>query len=319
MSSLSRATVVQIETLEKHPKGDNLAITYCDGFLCVVGKDDFKIGDLAIYVPVDLVVSDEPEFSFLKPDDRRIRGQKRRGIVSFGLLVKARPHHKLGDDVTEELRITKHEFVQGGDDLSTKPPSGQITYTDIDSLRKYKRELVPGEEVVIEEKIHGENYRGMYRDGILHMGTNVRWIKDDGVNNWSVSSKKLQLKEKLSAYPNFTFFGELYGHIGRFPYDQKNRETSVRFFDIFDPDKGVYLNYGKQVEILEKLDLKRPPLLYIGPWDVSLLEKYGSGQSMIGNHIKEGIVVRPIEEKYNENMVGRLILKYHSPLFMTGK
>lgn len=317
MSSLSRAKIIQIEEIKNHPNADLLEITYCEGFPLVIKKGDFQVGDLAIYVPVDLMTSDEPEFHFLP--NQRIRGLKLRGILSFGLVLKPRPHHKLGDDVTEELRITKYEPpLSKCAGNYADPPSGEVHYTDIESLRKYNKLFTSGEEIIVTEKIHGENARFLYKDDILHLGTHVRWIQDDGKNTWSSASAKLDLNNKLSKYPNFIFFGELYGHVGSFPYDQPKGQHSVIFFDIFDIANGVFMNYDSIVPIFDELELKSVPVLYRGGWDEERIAPLADGNSVLGEHIKEGFVARPVVERFNDE-VGRVILKYHSPAFLMRK
>jgi len=53
----------------------------------VVRKGSYKPGDLAVYVPVDSVLPDEPELSFLGKDIRRLKAKKIRGVYSEGLLL----------------------------------------------------------------------------------------------------------------------------------------------------------------------------------------------------------------------------------------
>lgn len=86
-------------SIEKHPDADRLDIATVGGYKCIVGRDQFKTGDLAVYVPEQSVL---PEW-LLKTlgfwDDlngkgklngsrgNRVRAMKLRGILSQGLLM----------------------------------------------------------------------------------------------------------------------------------------------------------------------------------------------------------------------------------------
>ena len=85
-----------------------------DGWECVIAKkDNFKIGDTIIYIEVDSIVPEKPEFEFLRPRKFRVRTIKLRGQVSQGLVLPlsylSGKKYKIGDDVTEELGIEKYD------------------------------------------------------------------------------------------------------------------------------------------------------------------------------------------------------------------
>lgn len=60
-----QVNVLRIENILPHNNADNLAIVPVFGFQAVVGKDQFRVGDLAYYIPPDSVVPDRPEFAFI--------------------------------------------------------------------------------------------------------------------------------------------------------------------------------------------------------------------------------------------------------------
>src|SRR5437868_1923176 len=80
--------IVRIAAVEPHPQADRLEIVRLWGYTCVVGKGQFRAGDLACYVPPDSVVPSGPPFEFLG-DHRLIRVRRYRGVVSQGLLIPA--------------------------------------------------------------------------------------------------------------------------------------------------------------------------------------------------------------------------------------
>jgi RNA ligase (TIGR02306 family) len=184
-----RVQVVRVGEVEKHSNADTLSIVWVfgkEGYPCIVKSNEFKTGDLAVYIPVDSVVPDTPQFAFLN-GHRRIKAKRLRGVFSMGLLVKCFPGYnwKEGDDVAADMGITKYEppmekyGKHGGgithqSEWEKKPPAAMVRYTDIEALRRNAGVLVEGEEVVIVEKVHGCNARYAFIDGRLWVGSHNR-------------------------------------------------------------------------------------------------------------------------------------------------
>ena len=98
MNSTHRVNVVKIDEILPHNGADTLGIVYIGGYQVVVKKDDFKIGDLAIYVQPDTIVPATEPFKFLWADRefadgtvperlRRITVRRFRKEWSEGLLM----------------------------------------------------------------------------------------------------------------------------------------------------------------------------------------------------------------------------------------
>lgn len=88
---------------------DKIEVADVLGWKCVVKKGEFKVGDIAVYIEVDSVVPDRPEFEFLRDRKFRVRTIKLKGQISQGLLLPC-PNSLgfVGDDVTKILGITKY-------------------------------------------------------------------------------------------------------------------------------------------------------------------------------------------------------------------
>jgi len=61
------------------------------GWQVVVKKGEYKVGDLCVYIQIDTVVPDKPEFEFLRERSFRVRTIKLRKQVSQGLIVPLPP------------------------------------------------------------------------------------------------------------------------------------------------------------------------------------------------------------------------------------
>lgn len=118
------ATLQKIQTLEPIPEKDRIVLAKFDnvGWSVIVGKDDFKVRDLAIYYEVDSLLPPEPCYEFLRKrcfnekwQGHRIRSMKMGQIYSEGLVLPLTAvsydltkYHE-GDDVTDLLKIRKYD------------------------------------------------------------------------------------------------------------------------------------------------------------------------------------------------------------------
>lgn len=165
----------------------------------VVRKESYKPGDKAVYVPVDSVLPDAPEFDFLGSDKRRLRAKRLRGVYSEGLLVpwndfaavvaRTVPYtfdcdaaefadktaqaldqvFEVGADVASILGITRYREYpdnrrgQGGAFGPRKlgPDESVFPYYTVSNARKGEgiQYLAGDTRVIVTEKLHGANIR----------------------------------------------------------------------------------------------------------------------------------------------------------------
>jgi RNA ligase (TIGR02306 family) len=318
--------VVQI-TIEAHPNADKLGIVSVGGYQVCVDKTQWKDGELAAYVPPDyLVPIDRPEFSWLADPNKvgqthhRVKVKKLRGIYSQGLLVPAPAGSQVGDNVMEQLAIKRYEPAEPtsfkGECAATPPGFGHAPKYDLESFQKYSKSLIPGERVIITEKIHGANARFLATEEgeatkatpskiTFHCGSRTEWKMYDAANPWwRVLEQNVDLKLLLASNPGKIFYGEIYGWIQELRYGAQPGQVWVKFFDIFDGEK--FLNWDEFCAIVPA-DL-RVPLLYDGPFaDVNFLGM-AEGKSTLADHIREGCVVKPATERWDRR-TGRVALK----------
>jgi hypothetical protein len=108
------ATIREIKNITPIPNADAIECALVDGWECVIAKKDgFKIGDKVIYIEIDSIVPDRPEFEFLRDRKFRVRTIKLRGQISQGLVlplsILPKGNYKLDDDVTDILGIKKYD------------------------------------------------------------------------------------------------------------------------------------------------------------------------------------------------------------------
>lgn len=192
MSSDFAVKVVKIKEVVNHPKADRLSLATINDWQCVIQRDAYKSGDLAIYIPIDSILTPDLEAKLFGPDAKiklnksRVRTIKIRGSISQGMLASCQELNiplKEGYDCTKDLGITKFEppvnmSVRGGDPVSKKNKNPHFKeYGGLDNFKNYPDLFKDGEEVVITEKIHGTNFRF----GWVPMNADTLWKR---VKKW---------------------------------------------------------------------------------------------------------------------------------------
>jgi len=107
------ATIRKIADIRPIEGADRIVVAQVDGWECVVQKDEFHPGDTVVYVEVDSIVPECPEFEFLRPRKFRVKTIKMRGQVSQGLVlplsILPKGKYDVGMDVTDKLGIKKYD------------------------------------------------------------------------------------------------------------------------------------------------------------------------------------------------------------------
>ena len=105
------AHIEQIAWLRPIEGADKIELAGILGWQCIVKKNEFKVGDLAIYVEIDSIMpADNPDFAFLESKHYKIKTMKMRGVISQGIIFPLSilydgKAYVLGDDVTDVLKI----------------------------------------------------------------------------------------------------------------------------------------------------------------------------------------------------------------------
>lgn len=339
--------VFKIDVIDRIPEFDKLGLVKFFEYPCLVTFDEFKVGDLAAYIPPDFVVPDKPEYAFLG-SKRRIKAKRLRGVVSQGLVVKAPRGSAVGDDVTEKMGIVKYvprAKGMGGygtgsksqkfwkySDFEKGPPI-EGPYYDIESWYRYSHVFEEGELVEVTEKIHGTNARFTWQKGRLWIASRSgyrrsvhnltiwqklgQWLGFLKISSqsiyWQAVDQNLWIKGLCRTYPKYVFYGEIYGDVQDLTYGSRPGELKIRLFDVFVAPK--FLDYTQRDMIGGYNDLIAP-IIYSGPYSKDKIQELISGPSTIpgANHLREGIVIKPMVERYTK--FGRVILKAVCPKYL---
>jgi RNA ligase (TIGR02306 family) len=271
----------------------------------------------------------------------RIGAIRLRQVPSVGFLLKCEDMdlHE-GDDVTRKYGGQKYN-----------PPmnnmlSGELArdteyfpkYTSIQHYYRHVDCLPEGVPVRITEKIHGSNSRvgligGLYwPDRSFMCGThrtNRREFDQAGRRSLYWQPMTEQMKEMLEtlyvlhanymAFDSVTVYGEIFGTKVQSMDYGVDGAMGYRVFDI--AVGGEFLDWKDVKRFCDYSKIPTVPLLYEGPFRAELVDELmngpttvcGEGEIRCSFKGREGVVITPLEEKYDEELQGRLILKAVSP------
>jgi RNA ligase (TIGR02306 family) len=233
--------------------------------------------------------------------------------------------------------------------LAETPPKSlqNLSAYDLENWRKYNHLLVEGERVYISEKLHGSSARMSFQQGRLWVGSSNQWKKSPklyGVDIWveKLRTSLVKLFPRIQKHwhskagksnawwtavennpwieawcrsnPDYVLFGEIFGSVQDLKYGSKQGEIFFRAFDAWNLKTCKFMDSKYFNEVLPSDH--RVPLLYVGPYNSDHVKKLAlMTKSTLANHIGEGIVVKPVLERFDPKC-GRVALKLVSDLYL---
>jgi len=320
---MSLASIQKIVNVEKHPNADLLDIARVLNYKCIVKRDQFKIGDLCVFIEPDSVLPDKPWATFYNSKSNRVKAIRLRGEWSFGIIEELEnvdlyydPEHGYlrfsdGDDVTEILGVIKYEAPQP-QDLSASGVYGfGIPKTDETRWNSFHSKDLPfGQLVDVTLKIDGQSFSAMYKWHLENdesklvkaIGGRSFLFKENVDNNYSRNAKKYHVLEKLEAFciannVNLCIRGESYGvgiqKFGNNPHAKL--PVDLAFFSTWLIDERRYATKGHPLYIFDLAAILGLPTVPMLEKDVvltpELIKKYEEDINEINGKPFEGVVI----------------------------
>lgn len=258
-----KVPLTTIKEILVHPSADRLEIAKVYDFNVIIQKNQYKVGDNIIYVPIDSILPFEIESKIFGPDSKiklnksRVKQIKIRGVYSQGLLINPNdvniPVVPLEYDLAPELGITKYEPGPApfeGSKTSVKRDKPKENpyfhkYGGIDNLKWYPDLFAEGEEVSITEKIHGSNIRF----GLVPYVANNIWrkilkkLKLTPQFEWVYGSNNVQLQQRRG-YTGF--YGEdVYGKVlSKYNAKEKVKPGEIWYGELYGDGIQKDYTYG---------------------------------------------------------------------------
>jgi RNA ligase (TIGR02306 family) len=315
------ASIQTILNLEPIYGADNIVLATIMGWNVIVRNGEFQVGDKCVFMEYDSILPDGPEWSeFLRKKNFRVKTCKIRGVLSQGLAlpmsilginpkrtlwdwIKRRDGWKVGDDVTDFLKVKKYYPQQSGKygfRSGTKARDFPSFIPKTDAIRiqsaLHLLDQIVGREIYVTVKCDGTSSTFYKLDNKFGVCSRNREVKAGDNVYWQMADVY-----KLDSIPEgFAVQGEICG-----PGICKNKlrlnHLELFVFDVFNIKSGKYLSYYDLIDFCIKHSLKTVPLEF-GPQSVmnnslnDWLER--AKGKYIGTDVnREGIVVRTTDRK----------------------
>lgn len=324
------ATLATIESIQPHNNADSLELAKVRGWQICVKKGEFNPGDYCVYVEIDSVLPEWPEFEFMRDRKFRVRTIKLRGELSQGIVFPTdiiptdAGSFEVGDDLTEvldiNLYVTPIPACLAGDVVGKFPSF--VRKTDSERIQNHSWLLDDKDRAwVATEKVNGSSVTVFWNAGSLHVCSRNWELKESEGNAYWIAAKRLNLAEKLPDHRMIALQGELVGpKIQGNPYNLSN--YNILFFDAWHLLDNRYLDFYDKRRFFHELGVEMVPLIFDegkfsgGPnHTISDVLKKAEGRSQIGPCEREGLVFLPVREQ-TDPRIGRVAFKAISNKFL---
>jgi len=342
-----KVPLTTIVDIQPHSNADRLSVATVYGFQVIIGKDQYNVGDLVVYVPIDSILPQSledklfPSDSKIKLTKHRVRQIRIRGLASQGMIISPSEvdlllEHPvrcldLETDLSKVLGIVKYEppFV-GASQPSSKlsklrSPSPHFhRYGGLDNFKWFPDLFKEGEQVVIQEKLHGTNARignlpyvpVTLWEKLKHLlGLTPKYEIRYGSNNVDLTNKGYEGYYGKDIYgecfkrnniatkveQDCILYGEIIGPGIQKGYDYGLKETQFVVFDICMICTSGAVSWLPPLAVQAYCDtngLLSVPVLYEGTYSIDIVNKEAKGPSVFcpTEPVREGCVIKSIKE-----------------------
>lgn len=337
-----KVTKERIE-LFPHPNADKLELGKVGTYQVVVQRGIYRTGDEVVFVPEKSVLTgtllEEFRNYLVGPNKDRVKAISLRGELSCGILLGpalvyaasgARMNEvPMNQDLSERMGIAKYEPpipTELAGQVEPIPDGVHYGQHDCEQFGVYADQFVPGEEVVITEKLHGSQAI-FYWD----TGTDLQFVTSKGLLSKGLCLTKTERNAYWRAVPAlealvldmfaseilpntphvFQVFGELVPCQGG-NWSYGFTEPTIRVFDV--RVNGKSMTYEDLKPVWKDAWV---PVLYEGGFNPETVRAFREGKEQVSGkelHIREGAVVRPYEDRRASDGT-RLVLKLINPAY----
>jgi RNA ligase (TIGR02306 family) len=323
---------VIIDDIQPIVGADLIEVATVKGWKLVIKKNEFSIGDHAVYCEIDSFLPIKEEFEFLRKSSYRKMGEqegfrlktiKFRGQISQGLLlpvsVLSGYAYQIGEDVSERLGVIKYEppvpaalsGIAKGMFPSFMPKTDEERIQNLTS----EYETFKQHTFYITEKLDGSSVTFYYNEGVFGVCSRNLDLEESEDNTFWKIARREDIEQKLAATgKNIALQGELIGEgVQGNPYDMRGQ--TVRFFNVFDIDSYQYFGLDEFKSLIDSFGLETVPILdtaYTLPDTPEELLTTADGISVLSPKHKaverEGLVIRSTDRKISFKAISNKFL-----------
>lgn len=320
-----------ITDIQPHPNADKLDLAKVLGYTCIVGRGDFKPGDVCILIQPDTILPEKPWSEMFRKRSSRVRAMKLRNVWSFGIALSPYIFDTPGDssflkywlmpvnigkDCSKDIGVTKYEAPVPQDMNAKGIIPSFLRKTDEERYQNFT-ELPWGEEVDITLKVDGMSFTSYCRlkrfetpdlpveivapqdVGVCTRGMD---LKLDGNNAHLRMEKQHDIIAKLSRYcvankVSLALQGEVFGKSiqsnSRNPHSKV--ATGFAAFGIFNIDERRMEHKGSKhyyVNVCKELDIPVVDQIATAKLTPELIKYYAEDITELNGVPFEGVVVK---------------------------
>jgi RNA ligase (TIGR02306 family) len=312
------ASIRRVSNLSPIKDADLIECAHVDGWMVVVKKKEFQIGDLCVYIEVDSWVpyslapfltpkNQEPkEFNGIKGN--RLRTKILRDCLSQGLVLSlsmlpSTGSYEEGNDVTDILGIQLYEKPLPPELIGKARgyfPS-YVPQTDLERIQNLSNKLtnLQQNKWCITEKLHGLSTTFILNlDSVFHVCSKEVDLLPDEHNTYWKAVSLYNIKNVMKKYnlKGIAIQGEIIGE-GFTDGHYYNQPLDFYVFGIYSIQNGSYLLPSDVQSMCKELGLKHVPIIEV---DYSISEhtiysllKMADGMSVINPKVpREGLVFK---------------------------
>lgn len=342
------ASVQRITNIQSIPGKNRIALATVLGWKVIINKADFNVGDLCVYMQPDSVLPHKPQFEFLKSKDYRIKTMKMAGVYSQGICF---PMNILngnawiqGDDVTTIIGVKQYQPGMDNDKQVFKQQKKFNLIQKIKNKLKVKDNKFPSfihktdetriqtapwllndkqNQYIVTQKLDGcsgtfalvkHKFLWFTKYEYIVCSRNLRLNKRDNSVYWKVSDIYLiqnALRNMIGNKEWIAIQGECLA-----PNIQKNKyKLQYPLFKVFN----VITPQGRMGSVQAKGFVETRGLQFVPiidehfklPNTAQQMLDLATGQSVIGDTLREGFVVRSKDGKTSFKAVSPAFLEYY--------
>lgn len=321
-----------ITDIQPHPNADKLDLAKVLGYTCIVGRGDFKPGDVCILIQPDTILPEKPWSEMFRKRSSRVRAMKLRGVWSLGIALSPYTFlegdnssflkyymmpENIGKDCSKDIGVTKYEAPVPQDNSAKGILPSFLRKTDEERYQNII-DLPWGEEVDITLKIDGMSstfYCRLHKFETPDLEAVISTPKDlgacsrgmdlklDCINSYTTAEKKYDILAKLSDYcikhnVSLAICGEVHGRsIQSSSNNPHSKLNYVDFasFDVFDIDNHHRAFKGSPhyfINVAKELGIPTVPIIQTAVLTPELIKYYAEDISTIDGKPFEGVVVK---------------------------
>lgn len=324
---MSLASIQRIVSVEKHPGADLLDIAQVLNYRAIVKRDQWKTGELCVFIEPDSVLPQVPWSVFYRSKSNRVKAVKLRGEWSFGIIESVAAVGYTGPveeglDITEALGVIKYEAPQP-QDLNAAGPFGYgIPRTD-ESRWNGLRDLPWSALVDVTLKVDGQSWSAFVKldHQLTGFGITTHGLEPEGTlkiergvggrsflyqldcdNNYTRNERQYGVLDKLEAFcrakgVSLCLRGESYGvGIQKFAINPHAKlPVALAFYSTWLIDERRYARKGDPYYIFDIAPAMGLPTVPVLERDVpltrELIARYEEGLETIDGRPFEGVVI----------------------------